>query len=128
VQNALAFGLCDCLDASLRDSARAVALAKEAVATAPQERDGWIALGFARYRAGQWSESRAALEHGLAPSNDADPRAWLLLALVGSKDGHVPEARGWYDKSAHWFENHPLTDELCHLRCEAAEALGIRWP
>jgi uncharacterized protein HemY len=124
----LAFAVCDCQEAELRAPGEALALAKQAVTLAPRRRDFWNTLGLAYFRAGDWSAGRAALAEAMALSAGGDGRDWLILAMISWREGHPQESRSWYDKAAGWLETTPLTDELFHLRRDAAELLAIRWP
>jgi hypothetical protein len=98
------------------------------VASAPEQRPFWSTLGLAQYRAGEVSSAHAALDKSMELSGGGDPNDWLVLAMLAWKKGQREEARRWYDQSAQWLQAHPLTDELYHLRKEAAERMGIRSP
>jgi serine/threonine protein kinase len=125
LHNNLACLLCDAQDETVRDPARAVALARRAVELDPRQRAYWNTLGWAHYRAGDWQAARADLERSMELAGGGDANDWLALALVCWHQGARDEARSWYDRSARWLETHPVTDELYHARREAAELLGV---
>jgi serine/threonine protein kinase len=126
--NNLAALLCDCEETELRDPIQALAQAMQALALAPRERKFWNTLGLAHYRAGEWRAARAALEKSMELAAGGDANDWLVLSMNCWHQGEQKEARTWYDKAADWLESHPPTDELYHLRRDAAKLLGIRWP
>ncbi|HEV3237278.1 MAG TPA: serine/threonine-protein kinase, partial [Gemmataceae bacterium] len=55
----------DCPVASVRDVAKAVAVANQAVAEVPSERRFWNTLGMAQYRAKNWNEATKALQKSM---------------------------------------------------------------
>jgi tetratricopeptide (TPR) repeat protein len=128
IHNKLAFALCECEEVELRDPIAALTLATRASALAPGQRDFWNTLGLAHYRAGEWQAARAALDKAMALSVGGNARDWLVLAMVCWRQGEPAESRRWYDKAARWLENNPMTDDLYHLRRDAAAFLSIHWP
>jgi hypothetical protein len=118
--------LCDCQLAELRDPVEALASAKQAVASAPEQRPFWSTRGLAHYRAGELGSAQEALDKSMELSGGGDATDWLVLAMLAWKKGEWEGSRRWYDRSARWLQTHPLTDELYHLRKEASEMMGIR--
>jgi serine/threonine protein kinase/Flp pilus assembly protein TadD len=126
--NNLATLLCDCQLVELRDPAEAVSAVRQALALAPGQREFWNTLGLAQYRAGDYRAAREALRKSMELSAGGDAYDWLILALIAWKDGERTEARKWYDQSARWMQTHSPSDDLYHLRKEAADLMDIRWP
>jgi tetratricopeptide (TPR) repeat protein len=130
--NGLAWLLATCPDARFRDPARAVGLARQAVALMPKGsfHRYYTTLGAACYRAG---DPRAALA-ALSQSPSPDAADWLLLAMSHQKLGASEEARRWYDRAIEWLEkNKPLLDQdktraeqLRRFRSEAEEVLEMK--
>jgi tetratricopeptide (TPR) repeat protein len=121
-------------DPTIRDPARAVALARRAVELAPDNGIIWNTLGLASYRAGSWGEAVRVLERGLdlplkrtTLGNDM-AMTWFYLAMAYGRLGQDQKARSWYDKAARWMdENAPKDEGLNHrLRAEATELLRIQ--
>jgi serine/threonine protein kinase len=126
-RNSLAWLLCDCPQTDLRNPAQAVALAREAIALAPNEGSFWTTLALAQFRAGDSEAAIAAAEKGLAlHGSEGDLTDWFLLAMARGRLGQRDRARSWYDKAVHWMDHHAvMTDRLVHLRIEAAALLGV---
>ena len=77
--NDLAWLLSTDPDPELRDPARALHLAEEAVRASADHVACWNTLGVARYRAGDWSGAIEALERSAFPAPTARDRLRLLL-------------------------------------------------
>ena len=103
----------------LRDPDRAIELAQEAVTLAPGGRGPRIALGVARYRAGDWQGSYEALRVAGQLGQGATYELFFL-AMVQWKLGDQEEARETYARAVAWMDTHRPTDE--DLRCYRAEA------
>jgi tetratricopeptide (TPR) repeat protein len=130
--NNLAWLLATCPDPQVRDTSKAVRLAKQATALLPHARYVWITLGAAYYRAGDWHAAVAALDKSLALDADGfkgeqrPGHSHSFLALAHWHLGHKEEARKWYDAAVTWMEkNAPHSQELRRFRAEASELLGI---
>jgi WD40 repeat protein len=96
VQNETAWLLATAADPKLRDPARAVALAKKAVAWAPKEGVFWKTLGIAQYRAGDWKAALAALDQAMPPGG-GDSAAGFFRAMAQWQLGERQQARQSYD-------------------------------
>jgi serine/threonine protein kinase len=122
--NSLAVVLGSCAEEDVRDPAQAVALARQAVASAPQESAYWQTLGIACCRAGDLDEAVHALNRSLE-LHDGNPSAWFFLAMTAWQRGNKAEATKWYDQGVRWMKTHPPTSEA-HYRYggEAAALLG----
>src|SRR5262249_61773200 len=98
-QNSLAWLLSACRDPKVLDPARAVELARKAVAQSPEAGDFWGTLGVACYRVGEWDAAVAALERAEALSLDENAAIrGFFLAMSHWRLRHAVEARIWYDK------------------------------
>jgi serine/threonine protein kinase/tetratricopeptide (TPR) repeat protein len=128
-RNALAWLLASRPDAPPHDPARAVSLAREAVALAPADGAYWNTAGVAHYRAGNAQAAAAALEESMRLRSGGDAYDWLFLAMVRVRLGDRADARRWYDRSVKWIEtNAPHDQELLRFRAEAARRLEPEGP
>jgi serine/threonine protein kinase/Flp pilus assembly protein TadD len=127
--------LATCPDAKFRDAAKAVALAKKALEMSPKDAVYWRTLGAARYRAGNWKEAVAALEHSMKLPNGSDSFGFFFLAMAHWQLGNKDQSRRWYAKAVEWLDenskdqqqNKDWDVEFVRLRAEAEarEVLGI---
>jgi serine/threonine protein kinase len=122
VCNNLAWFLATWPDPQLRDPARAVALARKAVARVPRFAAGWNTLGVALYRTGAWDEAIKALTRSMELTGGDSPPDWLFLAMAHWQKGDRAEARSWHDKAVAWLGRNRPDEELTRFRAEA-EAL-----
>ena len=115
---------CPCED--LRNPRAAVELAKKAAEREPKAGESWKKLGVAQYRAGDFSESIAALNKSLELNCAEQAASMFFLATAHWKLGEKEQARKCYDQALHWMEkNKREGEELGRFRREAAELLGI---
>jgi len=125
--NALAWFLSTWPDSRLRDPARAIELARKAVARAPKAAAIWNTLGVAHYRAGAWDEAIEALSRSVELTSGGSPADWLFLAMAQWQKGDKDQARQWYDKAVKGMEKNKSQDgELRRFRAEAATLLGVK--
>jgi tetratricopeptide (TPR) repeat protein len=123
---ALSLLLADCPDPQLRDSARAVKLAREVVDQSPHMAAAWNALGVALYRAGAAKEAVRPLRRSVEMTSGGGVESWFFLAMALGKAGDKDQARPWYDKAVGWTEkSRPKDPGLRRLRAEAAAVLGL---
>jgi tetratricopeptide (TPR) repeat protein len=123
--NNLAWLLAGNSDLAPHDPARAVTLAKQAVALAPASGACWNTLGVAHYRAGDWSAAAKALNESMRLRSGGDPYDWLFLAMAHHRLGDATEARRWLDRSIGWIQTRaPHDPVLIPLRKEALRLLG----
>lgn len=130
---ALAWLLADCPSGDLRDTPRALELAKKAAKMPPHPREprryGWMVwhtLGVACYRAGQWQDSIEALSKSLAMHSFRASADRLFLAMAYHQSGNSQEARRQYEEAATWIDkNKPRAPGLRRLREEARTVLGL---
>jgi uncharacterized protein HemY len=106
---------------------QAVALARVAVAAAPQNGSCWTTLGVAQYRAGAWEWAIKALEHAEdLLKSDEFGRYGFFLAMAHGRLGHAELARDYYDRSVAWRERYaPADPELLRFRAEAEALLRL---
>lgn len=126
-QNNLAWCLATCIVPQLRDPARAVELARNAVQRMPREASFWDTLGVALYRAGDWEGAVEALEKSEALEPDTHlAHNDLFLAMACWRLGREDEARTWYGKAvARMEKDQPKDPELARFRAEATVLLGV---
>ena len=106
--------------------ARAIELARKAVALEPQVAKYWGMLGVAHYRGGHWKESLSALEKSAELRKGEVNFDEFYLAMTHWQLGDKDEARTWYDKADAWMQkNEPLHVDLRPIQTEAAELLKI---
>jgi eukaryotic-like serine/threonine-protein kinase len=111
-------------NATLRDPARAVELAGQAVAQEPEVGKYWNTLGVAHYRAGQWAAAIGDLELSMARGGGG-PYDWFFLAMASWCLGDRVGARAWHAKSIAWMDQKAAQEEnLLRYRAEAALLLG----
>jgi serine/threonine protein kinase len=123
--NVCAYFLVDCPDVTVRDPARAVALAEQAVTLQPRNGYYWHTLGVARYRSRDWRGAVTALERTLELNEGGGPHAWFFLAMSRQQLGDREQARTWYGKAANWMQKHrPPAEDLLRYWVEAATLLG----
>jgi tetratricopeptide (TPR) repeat protein len=133
----LAWWLATAPDPKLRDLARAVALAAEAVQIAPAHAECWRALGAAHYRTGKWQEAVTALDkamrlrkldevrQGTIDFSSAAGNAFFL-AMAHWQLAHKEEARTWYERAVQWMDKGlPQDEEVRRLRAEAQQLFGV---
>jgi serine/threonine protein kinase/Flp pilus assembly protein TadD len=126
LHNDLAWLLATCPDEKVRNPARAVQEAKQAVALAASAGNVWTTLGVARYRAGDWKAANEALTKSVELRKGGDAFDWFFLAMTHWQLGHKEEARKWYGQAIVWMDkNQPKNEEFRRFRTEAAELLGI---
>jgi uncharacterized protein HemY len=114
----------------MRDPARALALAQEAVRLAPEVWNYWSTLGMAQYRAGHWKDALAALHKASNLREGAASKDWFFLAMAHQQLGSKDVARKWYDRALAWTQSDGKAlvgqnDEMHRFRAEAAELLGL---
>jgi tetratricopeptide (TPR) repeat protein len=131
--NAIAWFLANGPDFQMRNPARAVELARKAVAIAPRVPAAWYTLGVAEYRAGGWNKAIDAFSKSTELASDDSAKdalvaagGWFFLAMAHWQKGDRDKARSWYDKTVRWMEkNKPKDDELRRFGAEAAALLGV---
>jgi serine/threonine protein kinase/tetratricopeptide (TPR) repeat protein len=129
-QAALARLLTACPEPNLRDTPRALEAARKMMELDPQASATWEALGWAKYRAGDWQASIAALQKAIAllakERQGGDGWQLFVLAMAHWQLGHRDDARQAYDRAARWMERTGMTNELLlGLQAEAAALLKI---
>jgi Flp pilus assembly protein TadD len=136
--DSLARHLANWPDPKLRNANRALELAKELVAAAPQLGHFWNTLGVAHYRNGDYKAAVAALKKSMELRQGGDSFDWFFLAMAHWQLGDKDQARKWYDQAVNamdknpWDRNRPQFDTLRRFRAEAEELMksdpGIRSP
>jgi len=104
---------------------RAVEFAQKAVALDPERAEFRTTLGFARYRAGDYTGAIEALDESIRSRGNGDAYDWLFLAMAHERLGRHERARGYFDRAVARMEDERSTDEaLRGLRKEAEGLLG----
>lgn len=121
--------------AATRDPERALALARRAVAAAPETAIYLNTLGVAQYRAGLFADAVTTLERSLAASKgQSDAFDLFFLAMARHRLGRVALARADFDRALEWRRTHAnlrqpgWTEELDTFQAEARDLLDGRWP
>jgi tetratricopeptide (TPR) repeat protein len=123
--NNLAWHLATAGEPALRDPARAVRWASEAVSLKPEVRSYQNTLGVARYRAGEYQAAISALETSMKLGGGGDSFDWFILAMVYCQLGDIDEARRWQGRAIEWMDSQTSADdELLRFRAEAEELLS----
>jgi WD40 repeat protein/tetratricopeptide (TPR) repeat protein len=116
-----------CPQERFRDPNQAVVSALQAVTLDPDNPDAWETLGLCRYRAGDGTAARVALEKALAGQPAALGLDLLRLAEEVWDLGDKEYARRLYDRGVAWMaQNDPDDKLLRHLKGDLAKKLGIR--
>lgn len=138
-------------DPKLRDPKRGVELGSEAVARGkqaveltPLSAEAWQYLGWAQYRAGNWTAAIETLEKSckLQQGGMGDAGQWIVLALAHGKlaneqslpeeqrTPHQAEARRLFDQSSKqidgWGTGNSVLQDIRAFLAEASELLGIK--
>jgi WD40 repeat protein/tetratricopeptide (TPR) repeat protein len=119
----LAWSLTTAADPHVRDPARAITLARRAVAASPENDAYRVTLGVALGRAGDWDGCIAALEreHPLRGGFEH-----LALALAYARRGDVRRGRDCYDRAAPNVDRSLTSEEgLGAFQSEVASLLGV---
>jgi len=126
VLNTLAWQLVTSHFPPLYDPAKAVKLARQAIAASPKNGNFWNTLGVALYRAGDWRGALESLDQSIALRGGGDPEDWFVQAMAYWQLGNRFKAREMFDKAALWTDqNQHQIDGPRRFRKEAAELLGI---
>jgi len=133
-RNAAAWTLVTAADTKLREPARAVALAREALAIDDKPSGTWNTLGVALCREGKWKEAIEALAESSKRSAGGTAFDWLFAAIAYKRLGDDAQAQASYERASTWEAKHAKSltpdgqEELARFRAEAVEALGIPVP
>jgi tetratricopeptide (TPR) repeat protein len=124
----MAWLLATAADVQVRDPARSLALAQEAVQHTTKQARPWAVLGVAYYRSGQWQSAITALNTAeeLRPSRSA-ALAGFFLAMSHWQAGDHKAARRWFQQTKDSLEKLPAPNiEENHIVAEAAALIGIK--
>jgi len=125
--NDFAWFIATCPDREAVDVEEGVSLAKQAVARQPLAGGFWNTLGIVHYRAGNWREAIAALEHSMTLRSGGDGYDWFFLAMAHWQLGEKQRAREWYKKGVQGMETlRPEQYELAGFKEEADAVLGMK--
>ncbi|MBX6313784.1 MAG: tetratricopeptide repeat protein [Isosphaeraceae bacterium] len=128
-ENNLAWFLATCPHPEVRSPAKAVELARKAIAFDPREGNTWNTLGAALYRAGDLPAADDALIRAMRLRAGGDSYDWFFLAMIRWRTGDREQAEHLYDRALAWWQaNRPGDPELYRLAVEAAEQLDREPP
>jgi WD40 repeat protein/serine/threonine protein kinase/tetratricopeptide (TPR) repeat protein len=126
-QNKVAWLLATHRDVRFRTPRQAVELATKAVEKEPKNGGYWNTLGVARYRAGDWKGTVAALEKSMELRKGGTSEDWFFLAMAHWQLGRRDQARQWYDRAVVWMKkNKPAIEKLMAFRAESEELQRFR--
>jgi tetratricopeptide (TPR) repeat protein len=121
----MAWALANGPEEKLRDSRRAVALARKAVEMDPERAVHWRALALAHYRVSEAREALAALDKARAQTGREDGFDLFLRALASWQLGEKEPSRRSLAAAVTWTQQHrPEDAELRRLRREAENLMG----
>jgi serine/threonine protein kinase/Tfp pilus assembly protein PilF len=130
VNNELAWFLATSSNPRWRDPARAVRLAKKAVAVQQDSANCRNTLGVAHYCNGDYKDAVTELKRAMDLRSAGDSFDWFFLAMAHWRLGESDLARTWFDRAVQWMDKYnPQDDELRRIRAEAEALLskaGIR--
>src|SRR5262249_1640850 len=119
VNNELAWFLATSLEPRWRDPARAVQLAKKAVAVQQESANYRNTLGVAHYRKGDEKAAVTELERAMKLRSGGNSFDWFILAMAHWRLGERDLARTWFNRAVQWMDKHkPHDDELRRFRTE----------
>jgi tetratricopeptide (TPR) repeat protein len=113
-----------------RDPDRAILMARQAVALAPDQSMYLNTFGVALYRAGRYAEAVDVLERSLAAGRgELDAFDLFFLAMARHRLGDAASARADFDRAVRWIDAHPHVDarwltELKSFRAESETVLA----
>ena len=126
--NNLAWYLVTAPNEAIRNSSRAMELADQAVRLCPAMWESWNTLGVARYRSGDWTGAKKALETALLKKKARFAFDGFFLAMTLWQLGEQDSARQLFLKSEEWrLRNEPENVELLRFRAEAEQLVGTSW-
>jgi serine/threonine protein kinase/Tfp pilus assembly protein PilF len=126
VNNELAWFLLTSPETGLRDSVRALRLAKKVVAARPEDSNYRNTLGVAYFRSGDDRAAVAELDQAMRLQAGGTPIDWFFLAMAHWRIGNRNLARNFFDRSVEWMSTHKSQDdELRRIRAEAEAMLGV---
>lgn len=123
--NNVAWYLVTASDLSARNPAQALKYAERAVAgEAAKDAACWNTLGVARYRNGDWSGAKQALEQSLALGSE-NAFDGFFMAMTLWRLGEPDAARDWFHRAEAWRLRHGPNDlELLRFLAEARSVVG----
>jgi tetratricopeptide (TPR) repeat protein len=113
-------------DASLRDPAKALALANSAIELLPDVANHWSNLGVAQYRVGNWQAAVEALEKADAMIEGGDRGHRMFLAMAHWQLGNKEKAWKLYAEGAAWIaEQRKNSEQQKRFRAEVEVLMEI---
>jgi tetratricopeptide (TPR) repeat protein len=125
VNNELAWFLATSPESGLRDSSRALRLARKVVTARPESANYRNTLGVAYYRSGDDTAAVTELERAMSMQGGGTPFDWFFLAMANSRLGDREKARTLFDRAVEWMAGRkPHDNQLCRIRAEAQAILA----
>ena len=126
MQNSLAWFLVSCADIGIRDSARALQYAQQAVKLSSESKGFWNTLGVAQYRTGEFEAAIASLKRSQSIGSAGESTDLFFLAMSHQHLDNSEAAHLYFIQACEWMKkNKPHDIGLRRFRAEAATLLEI---
>jgi hypothetical protein len=111
----------------LRDTGKALSLARQAAQSSPDERTFRNTLGLAYYRLGQFAQAVETLEPNVKTDHPGVAYDLFFLAMSRHRLGQIDRARTEFDRAVRWRHAQTALDPLqdAELRTFQAEAQAV---
>jgi serine/threonine protein kinase len=124
-QNELAWLLVTCTDPRIRDAARAMKYAEQAISAEPKTWQLWSTLGVVRYRNGDWKGTVAALKKASKMNGGTVALDFLFLSMAYWHLENKALARESFQTALHLMhKDRHSNEDLQPFRAEAEALLG----
>jgi tetratricopeptide (TPR) repeat protein len=124
--NDLAWHLGNCAEPRVRDAARALKYAEQAIASDPETAELWTTLGVMRYRNGDWKGCVTALSKASKMHGGKVALDFLFLAMTYWHLENRAQARESFQTAVHLMQKDPASNkEMQPFRAEAEALLGL---
>ncbi len=105
---------------------KAVTLAKKAVDLAPNQPDGWLTLGVALRKRGDFAQALPALQNAIAVRRNVWGTDWFQLAMVHEQLGEHEKGEAAYRRALAWYLLHaPNNEDVTQIARQTAELLDV---
>jgi WD40 repeat protein len=121
----MSFFLAGCPDANVRDDSKALELAKEVVELAPDEAECWLALGHAKYHAGDFEDALATLKKAGALDPTYLATRFLRAMVYRRTRRNIQDRDAYLTAEDEAGRRDELWWRIARLRREAAETFDL---